>query len=166
MQPRAAFLTVALLLGTCSATAQEASVFVEAFHCVGGRFGLALPSDFRTLKKLSKVLREEVGDVEQWEGYTATRKTLHFDGLALGVVEFSNDPARFMVTSAVLTSPSWNRLSPFKLRRPVPEAVSLLGEYANSDPGLRRTYGGESDSVKIQSSGGIVTGVTYECYSG
>ena len=166
MQPHAAFLALALAVGTCGASAQEDSVFVEGLSCLGGRYGLVMPGDFRTLKKLSKVLREELGEVEQWDGYTATRKTLHFEGLELGVVEFTNDPARYMVTSAKLTSPSWNRLSPFKLRRPVAEAAQILGDIAKPDPGLRRTYGSESDNLKIQTSGGIVTGVTYECYSG
>lgn len=166
MQPAQVLAAAALLLLASSPSAQEPSVLVEEVRCVGGRLGLAMPSDLRTLKKLSKVLREEVGEVERWEGYTATRKTLHFEGMSLGIIEFSNDPARYMVTFAELTSPTWNRLSPFKLRRPVTEAAALLGAPAKEDPGLKRTYSSESENLKIESSSGIVTRVTYECYSG
>lgn len=151
-------------LGAVVACAQE-SVYVEAVRCVGGTFGMKLPADARRIRSMGLV-RDIVSEVEQWDGYTATRKTLYFDGLELGVVDFSNDPGRVMITYAVITSPKWNRLLPFKIRRPISEARSLLGAPAKADDGLTRVYASESDSVQFQISGGSVVGVSYSCYSG
>jgi hypothetical protein len=156
----------ALCLLPLLAGAQSDSVYIQSVQCLGGPYGLTLPTDARKIRKLGKVLREEMGDVEQWDGYSATRKTLHFAGLSLGIIEFSNDPSRLMVTHADLTSVEWNRLSPFKLRKPVADAQALLGEAAANDPDLKKSYGSESDSVQIQSSKGVVMGVSYSCYSG
>jgi len=142
------------------------SVFVQSVQCIGGPYGLALPTDARKVKALGKVLREDVGEVEQGVGYTATRKVIHFAGLSLGVVEFSNDPSRLMVTSADITAPEWNRITPFKLRKPVSDARALLGDAASDDPELKKTYASEGDSVQIQSTKGVVMGVSYSCYSG
>jgi hypothetical protein len=166
MQAIAVFLSMALWVAASSVTAQESSVFVEGLHCAGGRFGLVMPSDLRTLKNLGKITREEVSEVEQWDNYKATRKVIHFEGMTVGLIEFSNDPTRYMLTSADLTGPTWNRISPFKLRQLVSQAALVLGEHAKFDPGLRHTYGSENDSVKIQSTNGIVTRVSYACYSG
>jgi len=146
--------------------AQSESTFVQSIQCVGGPYGLLLPTDARKLRKLGKVLREEVSEVEEGDGYTATRKTLHFAGMSLGIVEFSNDASRLMVTFADLTSPEWSRISPFKLRKPVSDARALLGEAAAKDPDLKKSYGSESDSIQFQTSNGVVMGVSYSCYSG
>jgi hypothetical protein len=148
------------------ASADVAFKLIDDIYCVGGRFGLMLPQDIRAVKRMSKLRREEISEIEKWDGYTATRKTLYFDGLALGVIEFSNDPARYLLTSADLMNSSWNRISQFKLRKPAAEAVKLIGERARLDPELNRTYGGESDSVQFQTSAGVLTRVTYSCYSG
>jgi len=166
MRPIAPLLAFGILAGAPVAYALDNSVFVEEVRCVGGRLGLTLPSDVRILKKLSKVLREEIGEVEKWEGYTAIRKTIHFDGMSIGIVEFSNDPARYMVTSAEITGAAWNRISPFKLRGSVAAAVALIGEPAKTDPALQRSYGSESDNVMVQSASGVITRVYFECYSG
>lgn len=170
METRAVALCLALLGALClmpqPAGAADDGVYVQSVQCIGGPYGLTLPTDARKIRSLGKVVREEVGEIEQWDGYTATRKVIHFAGMSLGVIEFSNDPSRLMVTSAELTSVEWNRISPFKLRMPVADARALLGEAAANDPELKKSYGSESDSVQIQSSKGVVMGVSYSCYSG
>lgn len=158
---------VAMGIALASSSAQcEETVYLESVHCVGGPYGLNLPKDARKLKSLGKLLRETVSEVERWDGYTATRKTLFFDGFEIGLVEFSNDPARVMVTHADISKPSWNRLSPFKLGRPVSEARALLGPSAKDDGELKRIYSSESDSVDFQTTSGVVVHVSYSCYSG
>lgn len=166
MNCRQLFPVVALWISTQATAGQAPTAFVADLHCVGGPYGLSLPKDLRVLKRMSAVLREETEEVEQWDGYIATRKTLHFDGMRLGIIEFSNEPARYAVTSADLTKVDWNRISAFKLGRPGADAAAVLGEAAKGDPGLRRSYASESDSVVLQVSSGILIRVTYTCYSG
>lgn len=141
-------------------------VYLEPVRCVGGPFGLKLPDDLRQVRALGKVLREPVAEVERWEGNTASRKTLFFDGLELAVVELSNDKARLFVTHAVVSGAQWNRLSPFKIGQPVAAARQLLGAAAADDPGLKKIYSNEGESVQVESAGGVVTQVVYQCYSG
>lgn len=157
----------ALVSATLSSGASCAeTAFIASIRCIGGTYGLDLPQDARKLKSLDTLLRKEVSEVEHWDGYTATRTTLFFDGFELGIVEFSNDPARVMVTYADITKPSWNRLAPFKLGWPASEAQALLGASASGDDGLKRTYGGESDSVEFDVVSGVLARVSYSCYSG
>lgn len=158
---------IALVSATVCATAlAEDTVYDPSIRCIGGPYGLQLPTDAATIRSMGKLLREEVAEVEQWEGYTATRTTLYFDGLELGVIELSNDPLALMVTRAVVTNAKWNRIMPFKIRQPVSAARRLLGKSAKDDAGLRKIYGGDVDAVQFHTASGLVTGVSYSCYSG
>lgn len=145
--------------------AQDSSS-LDAMNCVGGKFGLVLPRDARKLPSLGKILREEVTEVERWEGHIATRKTLYFDGLELGIVQITNDPTRVMITHASVAKSSWNHLVPFKLGGAVKSAKGLLGAAADGDEKLKRTYRGETDEVHFETQFGVLVGVSYNCYSG
>jgi len=161
------FAIAALLASTVSVCAfGQESVYMEDIRCVGGPFGMKLPKDARKLLSMARLVSEAVDEVERWDGYTATRKTLYFDGLELGVVELSNDPARLMVTHADITNAKWNHLLPFKIRQPVSVARAVLGGFAKDDARLSRSYASESDSLQFRTSGGRLFGVSYSCYSG
>lgn len=161
------FAIAALLATTVSVRAfGQESVYVEDIQCVGGTFGMKLPEDARKVRSMARLVREAVSEVERWDGYTATRKTLYFDGLELGVVEFSNDPARLMVTHADIMNAKWNHLLPFKIRQPVSVARAVLGVFAKDDARLSRSYASESDSLQFRTSGALLVGVSYSCYSG
>lgn len=138
----------------------------EHERCVGGPLGLKLPSDLREVRTLGKLVREQAGEVQSSQGDTATRKTLVFDGLELGVVEHANDPARLTVTSAVVDGVAWNGITPFKVGQPVSAARQLLGTAAADDPELKRPYIGNGYVMQVQSLGGVVTRVTYQCFAG
>jgi len=160
---------IALLLPFALASscvhAQE-SVYLESIRCLGGPYGLQLPRDLRQLRVMAPLLHEKVGEVEHWDGYTVTRRTFYFEGLELGIADFSNDPSKWTLTHAELSGAKWNHRSPFKLGQPVSRAHSLLGAAAKGDGELKRSYGGDGDSLQIRSSAGHVTGVSYRCYSG
>ena len=138
----------------------------EPVRCMNGPFGLKLPPDLRQVRALGRLVREQAAEVEQSEGYTATRKTLYFDGLELGVVELSNDETRLIVTRAVVDDEQWNGITPFKIGQPVSAARKLLGTAAADDPELRKSYAGNGYTLQVQSFGGVVTRVMYQCYSG
>jgi len=162
---------VALLPGLQQApvvvqAALPATAAQEPERCVGGPLGLKLPADLRQVRTLGKLVREQAGEVESSKGGTATRKTLVFDGLELGVVEYSNDPARLTVTRAIVDGVEWNSVTPFKVGQPVSAARQLLGAAAADDPELRKPYAGNGYVMQVQSFGGVVTRVMYQCYSG
>lgn len=163
------FVVVALIVMLFSPyTHAQNSSSLEAMNCVGGKFGLVLSKNAKQLPMLGKLLREEVTEVERWEGHIATRKTLYFDGLELGIVQISNEPMRAMLTHASVTKPRWNHLVPFKLGTTVKSLKVMLGAAADGDGDeeLKRIYGGESDEVQFQTQSGVLSGVFYSCYSG
>lgn len=161
------FVIATLLVSSVSICAfGQEHVYVEAIRCVGGPFGMKLPKDARKVRSMARLIREAVSEVERWDGYTVTRKTLYFDGLELGVIDISNDPASLMVTHADITSAKWNHLLPFKIRQPVSVARSVLGGLAKDDAALSRSYSSDGDSVQFRTSNGLVVGVSYSCYSG
>jgi len=139
---------------------------MEQVDCQGGSFGLRLPRRLPEVMKLGPVKREEVREVEKWEGYTATRKYVYFAGFTLGLVTFSNDPNRYMVSFAEITDPRWTRVAPFSVGESVDSARGKLGAPAANDPELKATYGSEGGDISFQSSGGKITKITYGCYTG
>lgn len=155
-------LTPAICANACA----PESVYVESIKCVGGQYGLKLPAGAAHIRSIGKLLGEEIAEVEHWNDDTVTRTTLYFDGLELGIAESSNDPARWLITRAIVTSPKWNHIMPFKIGRPVSAARKVLGWSGKGDKDLSRTYSSDADSLQFRTSAGTVTAITYSCYSG
>jgi len=116
--------------------------------------------------KLGSVEREEVHEVEKWDGYTATRKYVYFSGFTLGLVTFSNDPNRYMVSFAEITYPRWSHVAPFHVGESISSARRKLGAPTANDPELKATYGSEGGDISFQNSDGKITKITYACYTG
>lgn len=163
---------LSLAVGACAAPCVagqpgDPQYFLEGMRCAGGEFGLRLPTTLPELMALAPLRQEVVHGVEAGEGFTITRKTLRFDGLAIGVVTFSNDAQRYWLASAEVRSTAWQHLTPFRLRQSIEDVRKRLGTVAQDDQYLRSIYAGESDSVRFESTRrGRVTAVLYECYTG
>jgi hypothetical protein len=160
-------LLLALLApAICASAPAQDSVYVESIKCVGGHYGLKLPADAAHIRAIGKLLHEEISEVEHWNDDTVTRTTLYFDGLELGIAVSSNDPVRWLITRAIVTSPIWNHIMPFRIAQPVSVARKVLGKSAKGDKDLSRTYGSEAGGLQFRTSAGTVTAITYSCYSG
>jgi hypothetical protein len=169
MQARTIAATV--LLATSSAScfagqAGEPQYFLEGMHCLGEPFGLLLPSTLPELLAMGPILSEQVLQVEQWEGYKATRKIVRFTGLTLGLVTFSNDPKRYSLASAEIRSRDWLRLAPFSVGQSTEAVRQRLGGVGEDDLTLRSIYSGENESVRFETRTGRITAIIYECYTG
>ncbi|RQP26293.1 hypothetical protein [Piscinibacter terrae] len=141
-------------------------VFIEGLTCSAGAHGLRMPATLPELMRLGRVQQESVQGVEQWEGYTATRKTVSFPGLVLGIVTFSNQADRYMLSSAEISAATWQKLSPYAVGQPVKAVRSVLGAASADDTELRSTYTGENDSIRFETVGGKVSKIVYQCYTG
>ena len=140
--------------------------FLAGMRCVGGSYGLRLPATLPALNTMAPLVSTLILEVEKHEGYTATRKVLRFKGLTLGVVTFSNDPTRYALDSAEISSSAWRNIAPFRVGQRIEAAHKLLGVIADPDLYLRSTYTGEAESVRFESRSGRITSVIYECYTG
>ena len=169
MQPMVVHAVAVLVAfsATCRAgQAGEPEYFVENMRCLGEPFGLSLPPSLPELMAMAPVLSEQVQQVEQWEGYTSTAKTVRFKGLTLGLITFSNDPKRYSLSSAQVLSPAWARLSHFKVGQIAAAVHAVFGSVGEDDTDLRSKYSGENEGVRFETREGHVTRVIYECYTG
>lgn len=173
MKPLWALAATVLLLSSsapCVAghagKAGEPEYFLEGMRCLEGPFAVRLPATLPELLAMAPVLSQQVLQVEQWEGYKATRKKVRFAGLTLGLVTFSNDPGRYSLASAEIRSEAWLRISPFGVGQDIDVIRRRLGRVAEDDLDLRSVYSGENESVHFQTRSGRVTAVIYECYTG
>jgi hypothetical protein len=160
------FILASIIATSHVCWAEAQSVYTERFQCVGGPFGLRLPSNLHELLKIGSIRREVLQGIEQWDGYTATRKYLEFDGFTLGIITFSNDLNRYMVSYAEITSPRWSRIAPFRVKESINSVRQKFGNLADNDSGLASKYGSESGDINFESSHRTIEKITYSCYVG
>ena len=129
-------LLIALLVVVLSgvASAADQTVYVDSASCIGAPFGLRLPASMRNVYLIGKIQKNTVAEVDKWENYSATRRTIHFSGLVLGVVTFSNDPDRYLLSYAEVSDARWNRLSSFPIGSSMSTVRQLLGPAAKKAP--------------------------------
>lgn len=166
VRPISTAVIFAVALASSVGSAESPSVYIEPVSCDGGSFGLRLPPRLPEVMKLGSIAREEVQEVEKWDGYTTTRKFIEFSGFTLGLVTFSNDPNRYMVSFAEITSPRWSRIAPFRVGESLQSVRRKLGSAAATDPELKAKYGSEADDVSFQYARGKITKIVYACYTG
>jgi hypothetical protein len=159
-------ITLALALFSTMVNAESESTYIERFSCIGGSLGLHLPNELPSLIALKPIIREEVHEVESWDGYTATHKHEHFPGFTLGIITFSNDSNRFMVSFAEITSRKWSHISPFYIGENISSARRKIGAFADNDPYLKKSYGSEDGDVSFQTYNGKIKKIIYTCYTG
>ena len=147
--------------------AGDPQYFVEGLACQGGKFSLTLPATLPALLALAPRHGEKNLETQRWEGYTTTHKQIFFDGLAVDVITYSNDPDKYSLGSVTIRSAAWARLAPFAVGEDVDSVRAKLGPIANDDWQLRSVYAGENESVRFQATrGGKVSAIIYECYTG
>ncbi len=160
-------LAVLLLLPvTALAQVQAQPGYLPEFGCQAPPFGLRLPTHLPGVMKLAPVRHIEILEVEKWDRNTTTRKYVHFLGLTLGLITFSNDRKRYMVSRAEITDARWAEISPFKVGETTSSARQKIGSPATGDPDLKSDYGREGGDLRFESIDGTITKVIYDCYTG
>ena len=162
-----AWLTLAVcLLLPATVLAQAQSGYLPEFGCQTPPFGLRLPMHLQGVMNLSPVKHVEILETEKWEGYTTTRKYVHFQGLTLGLITFSNDRERYMVSRAEITDVRWAEISPFRVGEYTSTVQRKFGLPADSDPDLKSSYGSEGGDLRFESADRKITKIIYDCYTG
>lgn len=159
-------LVTTLLLHPATALAQAQPGYLPEFACLMPPFGLRLPPHLPDLMQIAPVRDVEILEVEKWDTYTTTRKYVHFPGLTLGLVTFSNDPTRYMVSLAEISDARWAEISHFKVGDSTASARRKIGSSAAGDPDLKSDYGSEGGDVRFESLNGKITKIIFRCYTG
>lgn len=160
-----ALLSAALVPVAASQT-EPPSIYIEHISCDRGPFSMRLPKTLSELMKAGIVKREKIDQIEMWDGYATTRKTLYFSGLSLGIITFSNDPDRYLVSFVKVTGTQWSTITPFFIGETVQSVLAKLGAPAIADPRLKANYGGDTSTISFRHARGKITQVKYTCYTG
>lgn len=157
-------LSSALALPVFSAV-PAATVPVEHFSCTHGPFALRLPRTLTAVMNMAPRLNMEILPGELGDGFTTMVRYVQFQGLRLGLVTFSNDADRYLVSYAEIASKRWNQVSPFRITASAALAHFQLGTHAEHDPKLKALYGSRAADVSfILTPRGKLAKVRYACY--
>jgi hypothetical protein len=124
-----------------------------------------LPESATAVRKLGPIRRDTVLETQDWGTYRTHERKLSFDGLELFIVTFSDDPNRYLVAGATLTSSAWNLAGQLRVGNSAASALSGLPvEKIPQDGELE--FGGDADFIRVTLARGRVKMVTYACYTG
>jgi hypothetical protein len=142
--------------------AKNVSHFVDKLACDAGPYALKLPKSYGELKKIGALKSERVVREEDVGPYTVQYRDLQFSGLKLGIVTYSDDPARYEVASAEIRNSSWKIAGPFRQGHVLPAKV---GDVATKSLSSTATveFSGEEDVVRVRLVGRRVSTLTYLC---
>jgi hypothetical protein len=159
------FVVPAVLPLLClQAGAATTEVSLQSYACTSKAAGISLPKKLSSIRALGPRTAEESGDSQQWDGYTSTERTLHFKGMSLQLVTFSNDPERYLLSTATIDSGRWS-LSAIRIGQPTNQAFAALGYHGKPIDGSWR-FVGESESLYLEARAGKVSKLVFECYTG
>ncbi len=142
--------------------AADTSHYVDELSCSSGPYGLRLPDSYQALRKIGSLVSERVVREENLGGYIARHRDLVFNGLRLGVVTYSNDDAKYQVTSAEIRSPQWKIAGPFRPGQALPPKIGDVATKALSSSSTVE-FSGNEDTVRVKLKGRRVSVLTYLC---
>ncbi|HEY5900812.1 MAG TPA: hypothetical protein VIV54_24825 [Burkholderiales bacterium] len=163
MKFAAALLAFALVLPPQSDLyAANTSHYVDELSCSSGPYSLRLPDTYDALRRIGALVSERVVREEKLGPYIARYRDLVFHGLRLGVVTYSNDAAKYQVTSAEIRSPQWKIAGPFRAGQALPPKIGDVATKALSS-GATVEFSGEEDTVRVKLAGRRISVLTYLC---
>jgi hypothetical protein len=152
-------MAAALGLASFDATAQSYSV--ADLSCTKGPYRLKLPKSYRAVRGLGTIRRDRVLKIEDRGPYTATHRELRFNGLEIELVTFSNEPGRYALTKAIITTSNWRIAGALRVGAPAKSALRGLANQSPRDGELE--FSGATDTVRVNLAAGRVLDVEYSC---
>ena len=166
MQIRINLVALACATALCfpALGAETTEVALHGYSCSAGAGGIRLPEKLSAVRALGVKVPEEVGESQQWDGYSTTERTLGLDGMTLQVITFSNDPERFLLSMAIIESARWD-LSVIRVGQQLKQAFAALG-YSGKPTNGNWRFNGESESLYVEARAGKISRLVFECYTG
>lgn len=147
------------------AAGTEETHAVAKLSCNGGPYPIKLPQSYKALRSMAKLKREKMHGEEDLGTHRAQHRSLRFVGLELFVVTHSNKPDRYVLSGAVITTPTWRLAAP--LRVGAPAATALKGLRLNQvAPDAEIELTGDTDTIRLSLAGGRIQEVEYDCAGG
>lgn len=147
-----------------SLAAEPTPVQLDSFQCTGTPLSIKLPAGLTQLQKMAPLQKQEVIRTEQWDAYQTIEIDLHFVGLTIGAITFTNDHERHNLVSARVSRAAW-AVSPFRIGMRAEPALRGLGVKGDVSNGTWRIEG-LTDALVVEVRAGRISGVVYDCYTG
>jgi hypothetical protein len=159
---KALLIAATLVLASFDARAQSYSV--ADLSCTKGPYRLKLPKSYKGVRGLGAIQRDRVMRIEDHGTYTITHRELRFNGLEIELMTFSNEPSRYVVTRAIITTSNWRIAAPLRVGAPAKSALRGLANESPRDGELEFSGGG--DSVRVALAAGRIFDLEYSCQPG
>jgi hypothetical protein len=140
----------------------QAQTYVAELSCTSGPYRVRLPKTYRALRFLAPLKRERVLQKEDQGEHTVAYRELRFNGLELEVVTYSNKPNQYVLSSAVLSTPSWRIGGQLRVGTAARIALKGLARPPYPSDG-ELEFNGDADSIRVTLSRGRILDVEYSC---
>ena len=138
----------------------KAQTYMAAVSCTSGPYRVKLPTSYKALRTIGHLRRERVLKTED----AGTHRELRFNGLELVVITPAEQPNRYQLSTAILTSRNWRIAGP--LRVGTSANVALRGLLKNPPKDGEVEFTGDKDSIRVNLARGRVLDVEYSCSGG
>lgn len=155
-------LLIAAVLALAPLDAQAQSYTVADLSCTTGAYRLKLPKSYKGVRSMGTIRRDRVLKIEDRGTYTATHRELRYNGLEIELTTFSNEPGRYAVTRAIITTSNWRIAGPLRVGAPAKSALRGLANESPRDGELE--FSGDGDSVRVAFAAGRILDVEYSCH--
>ena len=142
----------------------QAQTHVADLSCTKGPYRVKLPKSYKAVRALGQLRRERVLKTEDLGGTIATHRELRFNGLEIELVTFSDEPGRYVLTKAIISTPNWRIGGQLRVGAPAKSALRGLARESPRDGELE--FSGDADSLRVTFAAGRVLDVEYTCHIG
>jgi hypothetical protein len=151
-------LLLILALAATAATHADAQSKAAEPSCTSGPYRLKLPKSYKQLRTIGQLRRERVLKTED----SAVQRELRFNGLEVVVLTSPDKPSQYVVTRAVVSTPSWKIAGPLRVGTSAKVALKGLQPKALPSDG-ELEFNGDKDSIRVTLSRGRVLDFEYSC---
>ena len=130
--------------------------------CTSGPYRLQLPKSYSAVRRMGTLRRDRVIRTEDLGTHTLTYRELRFNGLELELVTSSDQPNRYVVSRAIVSSRAWRIGGPLRVGAPVRTALKgLKATDLTSDREME--FSGEKDSIRVNVARNRILDFEYLC---
>ncbi len=130
--------------------------------CTSGPYRLQLPKSYTAVRRMGTLRRDRVIRTEDLGTHTLTYRELRFNGLELELVTSSDQPNRYVVSRAIVSSRAWRIGGPLRVGAPVRTALKgLKATDLTSDREME--FRGEKDSIRVNVARNRILDFEYLC---
>ena len=141
-------------------------LYVEEFSCLSGVLSPSLPESKTELLNLDKILHSQNAETHNLAMGSISYQFYQFDGLEVIIAEDSSQPEKYWLSSLQIYGKKWAPLTPLKIGDSMTTILTHLPARFQTLEAIPLHLGGDTDALYIKQENGVITGLSYSCYTG